>query len=70
MGLGLKDLHKTFWGTTKKCEIKTKLNFYFNTTFRNAWDVKGYVNLYYLKQHNTSHTLLWRPENDEKDDEE
>ena len=27
---GLKGLYKTFWGTTKKCEL------YFTTTFRNA----------------------------------
>ena len=31
--------HKTFWGTTKKCENKN-LTFYINTTFRNARDVK------------------------------
>ena len=30
-------LHKTFWGTTKKCENKN----YFNTTLRNARDRKG-----------------------------
>ena len=35
----LKGFHKTFWGTTKKCENK---NFsYFNTTFRNARGGKG-----------------------------
>ena len=27
-----------WWGSVK---IKIKLNFYINTTFRNAWDVKG-----------------------------
>ena len=30
-------LHKTFWGTTKKCENEN----YFNTTLRNARDRKG-----------------------------
>ena len=33
---GLKGLHKTFWGTTKKCENKNLTYFYSNTTFRNA----------------------------------
>ena len=32
---GLKDLHKTFWGTTF-VKIKIYTNFYFNTTFWNA----------------------------------
>ena len=30
---GLKDLHKTFWGTSKKCENK---NLNFDTIFSNA----------------------------------
>ena len=34
---GLKDLHKTFWGTTKKCENKNLIPF----SFLNAQDVKG-----------------------------
>ena len=38
---GLKGLHKTFWDATKKRENKNLTYFYFNITFRNAWDVKG-----------------------------
>ena len=38
---GLKDLHKTFWGTTKKCENKNVSYIYFNKTFWNAQDWKG-----------------------------
>ena len=38
---GLKGLHETFWGTTKKCENeKFKLIFYFDMTFWNVQDGK------------------------------
>ena len=42
---GLKGLHKTFWGTTKKCENKNLIQFfYFNINFLNAKDGKGKEN--------------------------
>ena len=42
---GLKGLHKTFWGTTKKCEKKINLSvkyerfvdFYNKNNFKNSW---------------------------------
>ena len=34
-------LHKTFWGTSKKCENKNLLDFYFNINFLNAQEGKG-----------------------------
>ena len=40
----LKDLHKTSWSTTKKCENKNQnknKDFYFNMNFLNAQDGKG-----------------------------
>ena len=36
-----KSLHKTFWGTTKKCENKNLSYFYLNATFWNTQDGKG-----------------------------
>ena len=39
---GLQGLHKTFWGTRKKCENKNISEFFFNTTFWNAQDRKDY----------------------------
>ena len=52
----LKDLHKTFWDTTKKCENKN-LSFYFNTTSTVPVPISGEekkinLNLYF-------HTSLW-----------
>ena len=39
---GDEGLHKTFWGTTEKCENKNLyINFYFNITFWNTWGRKG-----------------------------
>ena len=35
---GLKDLHKTFWGTTKKCKNKNLTKYFF---FVWDWDRKG-----------------------------
>ena len=40
---GLTGLHKTFRGTTKKCEIKIQLNFYINTTSRHTREIKMLV---------------------------
>ena len=37
----LKDLHETFWGTTKKCENKNLSYFYFNINFLIVQDGKG-----------------------------
>ena len=39
---GHKGIHKTFWGTTKKCEKKIfKFIFYFSINFLNPHDGKG-----------------------------
>ena len=41
---GLKTLHKNFWRTKKKYETKNQVKFYFNTTFLNARNGKGFKN--------------------------
>ena len=37
----LKAFIKYFEEPQRSVKIKIELNFYFSTTFRNAWDVKG-----------------------------
>ena len=37
-----------FWGNKKKCKIKIQVNFYFNSTFRNARGKKGLMVSYFM----------------------
>ena len=46
---GLKDLHKTFWGTAKKCEIKNLTQFLFQCSFQKWRGLQGLTSFCPLK---------------------
>ena len=45
---GLKGLHKTFWGTTKKCENKNLIWFLFQCNFQKCTEREGLNNSYFV----------------------
>ena len=58
---GFKGLHKTFWGTTKKCENKNltfKFKFHLNLIFHSSFGIgRGRLN---KKNHFLMASLYWR----------